>query len=122
MTAADMIQLKDVVASCTQFMKSELHPSNAVGIYRLFFTLLKFINFANILYVCYRFSDVHNCRELIAASTKYIQDLFPIVCCEDEFLELPKEQLCFFLSSEHLKVDSEFQVITRRGFNFTPPY
>lgn len=34
MTAADMIQLKDVVASCTQFMKSELHPSNAVGIYR----------------------------------------------------------------------------------------
>jgi hypothetical protein len=36
MTAADMIQLKDVVASCTQFMKSELHPSNAVGIYRSF--------------------------------------------------------------------------------------
>jgi hypothetical protein len=39
MTAADMIQLKDVVASCTQFMKSELHPSNAVGIYRSFFTV-----------------------------------------------------------------------------------
>lgn len=68
-----------------------------------------------------RFSDVHNCRELIAASTKFIQDLFPIVCCEEEFLDLPKEQLCFFLSSEQLKVDSEFQVFTRVLFK-TPRY
>ncbi|CAB3378215.1 actin-binding protein IPP [Cloeon dipterum] len=90
MAAADMIQLKDVVTTCTQFMKSELHPSNAVGIYR--------------------FAEVHNFRELITASTKYIQDHFTLVCCEEEFLELPKEQLCYFLSSEYLKVDSEFQV------------
>lgn len=73
---------------------------------------LNFLNVSNFN----RFADVHNCRELIAASTKYIQDLFPIVCCEEEFLELPKEQLCFFLSSEQLKVDSEFQVCLANWF------
>lgn len=34
MAAADMLQLREVVLGCTQFLKTELHPSNAVGIYR----------------------------------------------------------------------------------------
>jgi len=71
---------------------------------------MKLWNVLVTLKFCCRFAEVHNCRELITASTKFIQDLFPLVCCEEEFLELPKDQLCFFLSSENLKVDSEFQV------------
>ena len=34
MIAADMLQLKEVVHGCTEFLKSELHTSNAIGIYR----------------------------------------------------------------------------------------
>nr|CAD7432720.1 unnamed protein product [Timema monikensis] len=34
MVAADMLQLKEVVVGCTDFLKQELHCSNAIGIYR----------------------------------------------------------------------------------------
>jgi hypothetical protein len=34
MAAADMLQLREVVVGCTQFLKNELHFSNAIGIYR----------------------------------------------------------------------------------------
>lgn len=34
------------------------------------------------------------------------------MCLEDEWLELPKEQLVKFLTSEKLRVDSEFQVFS----------
>lgn len=32
--AADMLELTEVVTGCTQYLKKELHPTNAVGIYR----------------------------------------------------------------------------------------
>jgi actin-binding protein IPP len=32
--AADMLELKEVVVGCTEFLKYELHATNAVGIYR----------------------------------------------------------------------------------------
>lgn len=32
--SADMLELEDVVAGCTDFLKQELHSSNAIGIYR----------------------------------------------------------------------------------------
>lgn len=35
LSAADMVGLPDVVESCTDFLKNELHPTNAIGIYRL---------------------------------------------------------------------------------------
>ena len=31
--SADMIELSDVVTRCTEFLKSELHESNAIGNY-----------------------------------------------------------------------------------------
>lgn len=34
LVAADMLGLPEVIGSCTEFLKSELHPSNAIGIYR----------------------------------------------------------------------------------------
>jgi actin-binding protein IPP len=34
MVAADMLELKEVVVGCTEFLKHELHASNAIGIYR----------------------------------------------------------------------------------------
>lgn len=34
MVCADMLELNEVVIGCTEFLIKELHPSNAVGIYR----------------------------------------------------------------------------------------
>lgn len=58
----------------------------------------------------YRFGEAHNAKELTNASIQYIQAHFPEVCNEDELYELPKELIIKFLSSEYLRVDSEFQV------------
>nr|CAD7204631.1 unnamed protein product [Timema douglasi] len=91
MVAADMLELKEVVVGCTDFLKQELHCSNAIGIYR--------------------FADGHNCEELASVAMDFIQSHFPQICNEEEFFELPKDLLTKFLSSEHLRVDTEFQVL-----------
>jgi hypothetical protein len=35
---------------------------------------------------------------------------FPQICSEEEFFEFPKELLSKYISSEHLRVDTKFQV------------
>lgn len=32
--AADMLQLRELVTGCGEFLRRELHPSNALGIFR----------------------------------------------------------------------------------------
>lgn len=88
--AADMLELHEVVLGCSEFLIKELHPINAVGIYR--------------------FAEGHNCTELTNAAMQFIQNHFPQICNEEEIYELPKDQIIKFLSSEHLCVDSEYQV------------
>ncbi|RZF34385.1 hypothetical protein LSTR_LSTR008924 [Laodelphax striatellus] len=88
--AADMLELNEVVLGCTEFLKQELHTTNAVGIYR--------------------FAEGHNCTGLAKLAFNFILSNFPRICMEEEFYDLPKEQLCDFLASEMLQVDSEFQV------------
>nr|CAD7443081.1 unnamed protein product [Timema bartmani] len=56
------------------------------------------------------FADGHNCEELASVAIDFIQSHFPQICNEEEFFELPKDLLTKFLSSEHLRVDTEFQV------------
>lgn len=34
MVAADMLELHEIVEGCTDYLKKELHASNAIGIYR----------------------------------------------------------------------------------------
>jgi len=88
--SADMIELKDVVERCTEFLKLELHESNAIGIYR--------------------FAEGHNIEGLRDIAINFIHDNFYLVSGEEEFLEVNKELLCEFISSEYLRVDSEYQV------------
>lgn len=90
MVAADMLELDRVVRACSDYLVKELHAVNAVGIYR--------------------FAELHNCRTLRDAALQFVQSCFPQVLCEDEIYELPKEQMIGLLASEHLQVDSEFQV------------
>lgn len=58
----------------------------------------------------FRFADDHNWTELKTASVQYIENNFPKVCKEDEVYDLHKDTIIKFLSSECLKIDSEFQV------------
>jgi hypothetical protein len=65
---------------------------------------------ADVLFLHPRFAEGHNCEELANMAVEFIQLHFPQICSEEEFFELPKELLTKFLSSEHLRVDTEFQV------------
>lgn len=63
-----------------------------------------------VFFFYFRFAEGHNCEELANMAVEFIQLHFPQICSEEEFFELPKELLTKFLSSEHLRVDTEFQV------------
>ncbi|CAG4909893.1 unnamed protein product [Colias eurytheme] len=89
--AADMLQLRELVFGCGEFLKRELHPSNALGIFR--------------------FAETHNCKELAEEALAHAQAYWDKVATGDELLELPLQQLVTLLSSEQLKVDNEAQVL-----------
>ncbi|CAH2259250.1 jg10017 [Pararge aegeria aegeria] len=89
MIAADMFQLHELVAGCGEFLKRELHPSNALGIFR--------------------FAENHNCTELAEEALVHAQAHWNLVANGEEMLELPLQQLLTLLSSEQLKVDNEAQ-------------
>ncbi|XP_026495082.1 actin-binding protein IPP-like [Vanessa tameamea] len=91
MIAADMFQLRELVIGCGEFLKRELHPSNALGIFR--------------------FAETHNCTELAEEALTHAQANWNLVANGDELLELPLQQLITLLSSEQLKVDNEAQVL-----------
>ncbi|KAL1132354.1 hypothetical protein AAG570_010310 [Ranatra chinensis] len=88
--AADMLELKEVVSGCTEFLKNELHITNAIGIYR--------------------FAEDHNCVDLAKKAANFIECHYSMIFLEEEFCELPKDPFCKFLDSEQLRVDSEYQV------------
>ncbi|XP_071856065.1 actin-binding protein IPP [Bombus fervidus] len=88
--AADMLELDEVVFGCITYLKQQLHYSNALGIYR--------------------FAEAHNRLDLLETALRFIQVNFPQVSQEEEFLDLPKEHLVHFLSSDYIHIDTEFQV------------
>ncbi|XP_034840229.1 actin-binding protein IPP [Maniola hyperantus] len=91
MIAADMFQLRELVIGCGEFLKRELHASNALGIFR--------------------FAENHNCTELAEEALAHAQAHWNVVANGEELLELPLQQLLTLLSSEQLKVDNEAQVL-----------
>lgn len=90
--AADMLEIHHVVHVGTNFLTKELHPTNALGIYR--------------------FAEAHHLVELLEAARDYIFANFSEVVMEDEFLEIPRDVLVRILQSEYLRIDSEFQVFS----------
>ena len=59
----------------------------------------------------FRFAEAHNSSNLLETALRFIEVNFPRVSQEEEFLDLPKEYLVRFLSSEFIHIDTEFQVI-----------
>ncbi|CAD6208067.1 GSCOCG00010341001-RA-CDS [Cotesia congregata] len=90
MVGASFLQLQSVRDACADFLKSHLHPNNALGISL--------------------FADRLNCSSLVQESTKYIQQYFHQVSLSDEFLVLSVTDLKELISKDDLYVMSESQV------------
>ncbi|KAM3831748.1 kelch-like protein 2 isoform 2-T2 [Vipera latastei] len=88
--AASLLQLQDVKKSCCDFLETQLHPVNCLGIQA--------------------FADMHACIELLNKANTYAEQHFTEVVLGEEFLSLGVEQVCSLISSDKLTVASEEKV------------
>ncbi|WAQ96164.1 KELC-like protein, partial [Mya arenaria] len=88
--AANILQLTEVRDACCEFLQSQLHPSNALGIKA--------------------FADLHACTDLYAYANTYCEQHFTELYHYDEFLCLPVENVCKLICSDRLTVTTEEQV------------
>ncbi|KAK7112668.1 kelch-like protein 2 [Littorina saxatilis] len=88
--AANILQITEVRDACCEFLQSQLHPSNCIGI-------------------C-DFADLHACADLLNYSLTYIEQHFTEVVHYDEFLSLSAERVAKLISSDRLTVSCEEQV------------
>lgn len=58
----------------------------------------------------FRFAEAHNRLDFLETAQRFIEVNFPQVSQEEEFLDLPKEYVIHFLSSDYIHIDNEFQV------------
>ncbi|GBP61442.1 Actin-binding protein IPP [Eumeta japonica] len=91
MDAADMLQLHELSASCAEYLKTQLHPTNVLGIFS--------------------FADAHNCMEVAEEALSYAQTHWKAVALGDEFLTIPLTLLIKLISSDQLKIDEENQIL-----------
>ena len=90
LSSACLLQVDDVKEACCKFMKSQLHPSNCLGIRA--------------------FADAHGCEQLYDISNNYTKNNFADISKNQEFLLLNAEQLREILSSDDLNVIKEEEV------------
>jgi kelch-like protein 20 len=88
--AACLLQMQEIQDYCSEFLRSQLDPSNVLGIRA--------------------FADTHSCQDLLKIADKYLQNNF-VDCVEsDEFLLLPFDQLIDIIARDELNVSKEEQV------------
>ncbi|ELW72180.1 Kelch-like protein 2 [Tupaia chinensis] len=96
--AAGLLQLQDVKKTCCEFLESQLHPVNCLGIRA--------------------FADMHACTDLLNKANTYagkwnrcsLKQHFADVVLSEEFLNLGIEQVCSLISSDKLTISSEEKV------------
>uniref|UniRef100_A0A0A9YYK4 Kelch-like protein diablo n=2 Tax=Lygus hesperus TaxID=30085 RepID=A0A0A9YYK4_LYGHE len=88
--AANLLQLADVRDACCDFLQSQLHPTNCLGIRA--------------------FADLHSCLELLGTAEAFIEQHFSEVVEGEEFLALSHHQVCKLICSDRLAVKSEEKV------------
>ncbi|XP_039615560.1 kelch-like protein 2 isoform X2 [Polypterus senegalus] len=88
--AAGLLQLQDVKKACCEFLESQLHPTNCLGIRA--------------------FADMHACTELLNQANTFAELHFADVVQGEEFLNLGIEQVCSLIASDKLTVPSEEKV------------
>lgn len=88
--AANLLQLEDVREACCEFLQSQLHPTNCLGIKD--------------------FADLHGCQDLQAQAEIFIETHFTEVLDSDEFIQLRPEQVISLIASDTITVPSEEKV------------
>lgn len=88
--ASCLLQIHEVQDYCSEFLRSQLDPSNCLGIRA--------------------FADTHSCQELLRLADRYLQNNFVDIVESDEFLMLPVAQLLDIVSKDELNVRGEEQV------------
>ncbi|XP_019739597.1 kelch-like protein 3 isoform X1 [Hippocampus comes] len=88
--AASLLQLMDVRQACCDFLQSQLHPSNCLGIRA--------------------FADIHTCTQLVGQAHAYAEQHFSEVVQCEEFASLSLQQVCSLFSSDKLTVSTEEKV------------
>ncbi|XP_007538004.1 kelch-like protein 4 [Erinaceus europaeus] len=87
LTAACLLQLTQVIEVCSNFLIKQLHPSNCLGIRS--------------------FGDVQGCTELLSVAHKYTMENFTEVLKNQEFLQLPANEISKLLCSDDINVPDE---------------
>ncbi|XP_029627287.1 kelch-like protein 3 isoform X3 [Salmo trutta] len=85
--AASLLQLMDVRQVCCEFLQSQLHPTNCLGIRA--------------------FADLHTCTQLLNQSHAYSEQHFSEVMLGEEFMGLSLQHVCGLISSDKLTVSTE---------------
>lgn len=85
--AANLLQLSEVRDACCEFLQSQLHPSNCLGILA--------------------FADLHSCSDLVHYAQTYTEQNFSDVTKHEEFFALSVEDVKKLIASEKLTVSSE---------------
>uniref|UniRef100_A0A8C6WJM5 Kelch-like family member 2 n=1 Tax=Neogobius melanostomus TaxID=47308 RepID=A0A8C6WJM5_9GOBI len=88
--AAGLLQLTEVKKACCEFLSSQLHPSNCLGIRA--------------------FADLHACSQLLAQANSYAEQHFTEVVGSEEFLNLGMEQVSSLIASDKLTIPTEEKV------------
>jgi N-acetylneuraminic acid mutarotase len=87
---ARMLQVEGVVGACSDFLASQLHPSNVLGMHS--------------------FADTHSCDVLMSRCNMFLQQRFPEIVLHEEFLQLEYEKVLVIVSNDQLNVRGEEQV------------
>ncbi|EDV23816.1 uncharacterized protein TRIADDRAFT_50396 [Trichoplax adhaerens] len=87
LSTASMLQMNCVRDSCCKFLKTQLHPSNCLGIIA--------------------FADTHSCNELHQLSHEFALGHFKEVIQSEEYVLLSYNQVESLISSDVMNVDSE---------------
>lgn len=90
LASACLLQVDSVKDACCEFMKSQLHPSNCLGIRA--------------------FADAHGCDQLFQIANTYAKNNFKDISQNQEFFLLNVDQLHEILSSDDLNVTKEEDV------------
>ncbi|TRZ00145.1 hypothetical protein DNTS_028229 [Danionella cerebrum] len=88
--AAGLLQLQEVKKACCEFLITQLHPTNCLGIRA--------------------FADLHACMELLNLANTFAEQHFSEVVQSEEFLNLGMDQVCSLISSDKLTIPSEEKV------------
>ncbi|KAF2346375.1 BTB/POZ domain, partial [Trinorchestia longiramus] len=91
LSTAHQLLLNEVVSVCCNFLASQLHPTNCIGIQL--------------------FADSQGCSTLQKAAQQYTAQHFSEVCGQQEFVQLQLPELLQLLRSDDLNVASEETIV-----------